>query len=136
MPFALKKALATFQTAIDLILSFVRWQLALIYFDDIVVFSKSPQNRSEQVRHVLRPLYDAVATLKLKKCRFLAENIDYLGHVNRPGHQVLAEYSTDAVVKLGNAITQTELRSSLGMRNVLGRSYRASRFSSPSSTGS
>lgn len=38
MPFGLKHALGTFQQAFDVILSMEKWQYALIYFDDIVVF--------------------------------------------------------------------------------------------------
>lgn len=43
MPFARRKALSTFQRPIDVILSFLKFRLALQYSDDIAVFSKHPQ---------------------------------------------------------------------------------------------
>lgn len=40
MNFALKHALATFLRPMDVILSSLKWQIALVYLDDIVVFLK------------------------------------------------------------------------------------------------
>lgn len=42
MPFCLIKAPTTSQCALDIILSSVQWQLALMYLEDIVIFSKTP----------------------------------------------------------------------------------------------
>lgn len=39
MPFGLKKALETFQGAMDVILESVKWQFESVYLDDMVVFS-------------------------------------------------------------------------------------------------
>ncbi|CDF39628.1 Ribonuclease H (fragment) [Chondrus crispus] len=39
MPFRLKGAPATFQRALDIILSGVRWQICLVYLDDVIVRS-------------------------------------------------------------------------------------------------
>ena len=45
MPFGLRNAQATFQRALDIILSGVRWQTSLIYLDDVIVFSKIERAR-------------------------------------------------------------------------------------------
>lgn len=39
MPFGLKKAPVLFQRALDIILSRVKWQLTLVYLDDIIIYS-------------------------------------------------------------------------------------------------
>ena len=39
MPFSLKNAPATFQRAVDIILSRVKWGTALVYLDDVIVYS-------------------------------------------------------------------------------------------------
>lgn len=48
MPFGLQNALSTFQRTIDVILFTVRRQFALVYLDDIMVFSKAPE---EHITH-------------------------------------------------------------------------------------
>ena len=41
MPFGLKNAPATFQRAVDIILSRVKWETALVYLDDVIVYSRT-----------------------------------------------------------------------------------------------
>lgn len=53
MPFGLKNVQGTFQRAIDVIMSTEKFQYALIYLDDIVVFSKSVEENMTQLRKVL-----------------------------------------------------------------------------------
>lgn len=118
MPLGLKNAPATFQSVMDVIFAFVRWQFALVYLSDTVVFRKTPADRIEQVRSVLRLLYVAGVTLKLKKCKFFAEISDYVGHVIQPGGMDLAENTTNAVEKFEEYTTQTKLRSFFGLCNM------------------
>lgn len=46
MPFGLKNAPATFQRALDIILSQVKRQFALVYQDDVTIYSRSVQEHS------------------------------------------------------------------------------------------
>lgn len=89
--------------------------------DNIVVFSKSPADPIKQVWSVIGLLYEAGVKLKLKNCKFVADIIDYLSHVTRPSYLKIAEHRTDAVGKLEQPTTQTELRSFLGLCNVFKR---------------
>lgn len=68
----LKNAAATFQLAMHVILSNVKWQYAFIYLDDIVLFSKKLKVHTERKRSVFCLLEDAAITLKLKKYAFPA----------------------------------------------------------------
>ena len=70
MPFGLRNAPTTFQRALDIILSGVRWKTCLIYIDDVVIFSKTEEEHFAQVIHVLTLLGEAGVKLKLKKCFF------------------------------------------------------------------
>lgn len=92
--------------------------------DDTVVSSRSPPDHIEQFRRVLQVFYEACVTVKLKKCKYFAETIDYLSHVIRPGRLVFAEHKPDVEAKLEHPTTQSELRSFL----ILGNSSR--RFAS------
>lgn len=58
----------TFQRAMDIMLYSVKWWVALVYLDDIVIFPNSPFDHIDHVRQVLTLLSDAGVTLKLKKC--------------------------------------------------------------------
>ena len=49
MPFGLRNAPPTFQRALDIILSVFRWQMCLIYLDDVIEF---PRNAETHLRHV------------------------------------------------------------------------------------
>jgi Reverse transcriptase (RNA-dependent DNA polymerase) len=41
MPFGLQNAPATYQRAIDIILSGLKWRTCLVYLDDIIIYSAS-----------------------------------------------------------------------------------------------
>ena len=78
-PFGLRNAPATFQPALDIILSGLRWQTGLIYLDDVIVFSKDTNEHVAHVGEVLTLLRSAGVSLKPKKCKFFHPKLDYLG---------------------------------------------------------
>jgi hypothetical protein len=121
LPFGLRNAPATFQRAIDIILSGVKWKTCLVYLDDVIVFSGSRSAHLAHVAEVLTLLGNAGLSLKLNKCHFFSETVDYLGHVIRPGRLGVAEKNTTALKTAPLARTQTELRSFLGLCNVYRR---------------
>jgi Reverse transcriptase (RNA-dependent DNA polymerase) len=53
LPFGLRNAPATFQRAIDIILSGVKWKTCLVYLDDVIVFSSSRQAHLQHVNEAL-----------------------------------------------------------------------------------
>jgi RNase H-like domain found in reverse transcriptase len=73
------------------------------------------------VAEALTLLGNAVLSLKLKKCHFFAETVNYLGHVIRPGRLGVAEKNTTALKTAPLPRTQTELRSFFGLCNVYRR---------------
>ena len=81
MPLGLKNAPATFQQAVDIILSRVKWETALVYLDDFIIYSKTVMKHLAYVREVLRMLRDAGVPLKLSKCAFFDTSVTYLGHL-------------------------------------------------------
>lgn len=70
IPFGLKNAPGTFNRVVDVILSAVRWKFALVYLDDIVIFSRTPEEHLNHLRHVLRLLKTAGVTLNLKSANY------------------------------------------------------------------
>ena len=53
MPIGLRGAPATFQRALDIILSRVRWQICLVYLDDVIVFSRTHAEHAKHLDAVL-----------------------------------------------------------------------------------
>ena len=121
MPFGLKNAPATFQRALDIILSGVRWQSCLIYLDDVIVFSKDAESHLEHLDEILTLLRKAGVTLKLRKCSFFQDRVNYLGHVVSPGKLAVASENRDAIHEAEFPRDMTQLRSFLGACNVFRR---------------
>ena len=121
LPFGLRNAPATFQRAMDIILSKVRWKYVLIYLDDIIVFSKGDKEHLKHLISVLKILREAGATLRLDKCEFFRREVKYLGHIIRPGKLAIYGKNLEALTKALPPKNKTQLRSFLGMCNVYRR---------------
>ncbi|OWY90511.1 Gag-pol fusion protein [Phytophthora megakarya] len=81
MLFGLTNAPATFQRLMNGVLYGLTWSTCLVYLDDIVVFAKGGVERHiVDLATVLERLSNAGLTLKIKKCVFAAEEMEYLGH--------------------------------------------------------
>lgn len=53
MPSGLKNVPGTFLRAMDVILSSGKWQFALVYLDDMVLFSRIPDEHIDHVQQIL-----------------------------------------------------------------------------------
>jgi len=81
MPFGLASAPSCFQRVMDDVLKNLKWTIALVYLDDIVVYGKTFFEHNERLEKVLRALSLAKITLKPEKCRFAEKKIKVLGHI-------------------------------------------------------
>jgi len=80
MPFGLKGGPAAFQRAVDQCLNDLIGRGVVIYIDDVLVYSSDLESHFEILRATLERLASAGFKLKAKKCKFLAEKAEYLGH--------------------------------------------------------
>ena len=97
MPFGLTNAPASFQRALDLILSRFKWKTCLIYLDDVIIYSKSMEEHIDHVDGVLRCLSAAAVTLKIKKCKFFTSTVEYLGHIIKPDQLEIDRTNTQSL---------------------------------------
>jgi hypothetical protein len=81
MPFGLTNAPATFQSLMNTIFQTVLRKYVLVFFDDILVYSKTWQEHLKHLAAVLQVLQDHQLFVKLSKCSFGVSEIEYLGHV-------------------------------------------------------
>lgn len=84
----------------DGILASVKWQFALVYLDDVVIFWNSPEEHIAQVRSVLILLGEASVTLKLLVCFFFHERINYLRQEISPGILTVNPKTRGAITNL------------------------------------
>jgi hypothetical protein len=81
MPFSLTNAPSTFQSLIyDVLRPFIR-KFVLVFFDDILVFSRSWSKHLQHVKQVFQALRDHKLDLKRSKCAFGTGIVVYLGHI-------------------------------------------------------
>ena len=80
MPYGLCNVPATFQRLMQNCLGELNLQYALIYLDDVIVYSCTPEDHLKRLQAVLDRF--ALNGLKLKpsKCHFFKESLTYLGH--------------------------------------------------------
>jgi len=124
MPFRVTNAPATFQRALDIILSGLKWQLCLIYLDDVIIFSASAEQHFKDVDVDLTRLREAGVTLNIEKCTWFSDEEEYLGHIVRPGQLHVHNKNVGALKHASFPATKTQPKCFLGMRNVYQRFFK------------
>lgn len=78
VPFGLKNASAAFPLVIDTELFTVEWQNALVYLEDVAIFSINAKYHSAYTRMVSSLFEKASVELKLNKCQSFTNRIDHV----------------------------------------------------------
>lgn len=121
MPFGLVNAPSVFQRTMNKILSEAKVKYALVYMDDILIPAQSFEQGMSRLSEVLTLLRKGGLTLKLSKCNFFMDNIDFLGfQINADGIKP-GERKTEAVSKFPTPTNQHELRQFLGLAGFFRR---------------
>lgn len=81
MPFGLKNAPATFQRVMDNVLRDLQNKICLVYMDDIIAFSTSLAEHTQNLRKVFDALQNANLKIQLDKSEFLQKQVEFLGHI-------------------------------------------------------
>ena len=115
MPFGLCNAPGTFQRLMEQVLQGLQWEIAVLYIDDVVVYSETVDQHFERLGKVLQRLRSAGLKLKPSKCTLLAERVNFLGHiVSAKG----VEVDNEKVIKIQSwpkPQTLREVRSFVGL---------------------
>ena len=102
-----------FQALINKVLNGLH-KFAVIYLDDIIIFSKTEEEHLEHLRIIFQRLKEAGLKLKRSKCDFMKTQIQYLGHlISSNGIQPLAE-------KLGSIKNMPAPQSAKEVKQFLG----------------
>ena len=81
MPFGLTNAPTTFQSCMDKVFSQHLQKFVLVFFDDILIYSKTWEEHLKHIDTILGILEQQSFYAKLSKCEFGLTKILYLGHI-------------------------------------------------------
>lgn len=119
--FGSENAPGLFESTMEAILTSVKWQFALVHFNDIVIFSKTPGKHIDHDKQEIALLERVEVTLELKKCFFFTDTIDILEHIIRPRRLELAAHNADVIRNIKETRNITDLRTTLGLHNIFRR---------------
>lgn len=115
MPFGLSNAPGTFQALMNSIFGPYLRKFVLVFFDDILIYSKSLKEHMEHIEIVLKLLKENQLCAKLSKCVFAVQQVEYLGHVISADGVATDPQKIKAIVDWPIPDNVTKLRSFLGL---------------------
>ena len=115
MPFGLTNAPSTFQAAMNCIFRPFLRKFVIVFFDDILVYSASMEDHTTHLEHVLKILSENSFFIKLSKCSFGVDTIDYLGHIISAGELRADPAKIEAMTSWPTPTTVKQLRGFLGL---------------------
>ncbi|KAJ4801510.1 polyprotein [Rhynchospora pubera] len=115
MPFGLTNAPATFQALMNQIFKPYLRKFILVFFDDILVYSKSLKEHQEHLKIALKILRKNAMYAKRSKCEIGATKLEYLGHVISANGVATDPKKIEAMVNWPTPKSVRELRGFLGL---------------------
>jgi hypothetical protein len=117
VPFGLSGAPGTFQGAMNSTLAPLLRICVVVFFDDILVYSRTYEEHIVHLREVLNLLAKDQWIVKLKKCHFVQQEIHYLGHI-LSGNDIRTD--PDKVAAVSNWLQPTSTRELCGFLGLAG----------------
>ena len=115
MPFGFTNAPATFMDLMNRVFQPYLDRFVIVFIDDILVYSSSPEEHSEHSRIVLQTLREKQLYDKLSKCHFWLDKVAFLGHVISAEGVSVDPYKIEVVVSWKPPKNVSEVRSFLGL---------------------
>ena len=115
LAFGMVNASMTFQSLMTKVLKNLNFKIALVYIDDVLVFSKDFDQHLHHLELVFTNLRKANLKLHPAKCKFATKQVKYLGHiVSKDGMKVNPE-NIAKILEAKSPCNQKQVKSVLGM---------------------
>lgn len=116
VPFGLCNSPAIFQRFINIVFKkLIQDKVILTYMDDLIISSIDCETGVEGLRTTLKVASKAGLVINWRKCQFLQERVEFLGHVIENGHVSPSERKTEAVRKFPKPSSVKQVQSFLGL---------------------
>jgi hypothetical protein len=115
MSFGLTGAPHTFQKAMNSTLARLLRKCVLVFFDDILVYSKTYEEHLVHLEQIFQILQQDQWRVKISKCSFAKEEVTYLGYVISGAGVATCPSKVHAVASWPRPQNVKELRSFLGL---------------------
>ena len=115
MPYGLCNTLVTFQRLMQNCLGELNLTYALIYLDDVIVFSRTEEEHLHRLRVVFARFLEHRLKLKPSKCHYLQDEITFLGHEKSAEGMKPGMANLKAIAEMAPPRTYTEIRRFTGM---------------------
>jgi hypothetical protein len=117
MPFRLKGAPATFQRLMNNMLKPVLGKFAVVYIDNIGIYSQTKEEHLEHLCVIFDILRKNEMYARKLKCYFMQQEVPYLGHIIIPGGYKMNPAKVQTIIDWPAPKTLKELQSFLGLVN-------------------
>ncbi|KAH9687361.1 hypothetical protein KPL70_014745 [Citrus sinensis] len=115
MPFSFTNAPSTFQATMNQIFAAFLCKFVIVFFNDILVYSSSLADHVSHLEQVLSCLHSHCFFIKLSKCFFCQETVEYLGHLVSAGAIRSDPQKIAAMVNWPPPMSLKQLRGFLGL---------------------
>ena len=121
MPYGLCNAPATFQRLMQNCLGELNLTYALVYLDDMIVYSNTEEDHLRQLQVVFKRFQEHGLKLKPSKCSFLRKQITFLGHEISADGMKPGTLNLKGIAEMAPPANYTEVWHFLGMTRFFQR---------------
>ena len=115
MPFGLTNGPSTFQSLMNEIFRPYLRKFVLVFFDDILMYSRDEDVHKHHVELVLRCLWENAMVVNGGKCEFSVRRVAYLGHIISEKGVAVDDEKVEAMLDWPTPKNLKELRGFLGL---------------------
>ena len=119
--FGLTNAPASLQRLLEHVLRDYIGKFVILYIDDILIFSASFDNHLSHVAQVLQTLREAYLKVRISKCQFARNSVEFLGHLIIPERFGPNKRNIEAVTSFPTPAKIKDVRAFLGLCNYYRR---------------